>query len=178
MVASPPPRKRAVLGLGNRLRGDDGVGAAVIEALGSMAGITVCADLIEAGTPGLETVLLLQGYEQVIIVDAAEMGLPPGEWRRFTPDTAALQTSHIPAATLHEAGLAEALELGAALGALPASLVIYGVQPAAVDWQPGLSAPVEGAVGQVCAAVAAEIARGCGAAAVPGATAGSQDGGL
>ena len=77
-------------------------------------------DLLDGGTPGLETVLLFEGYQRVIIVDAADMGLPPGTWRRFTPDTAQIRSSEAAlGGTLHTAGLAEALALARALNLLP-----------------------------------------------------------
>lgn len=146
-----------VLGLGNPLRGDDGVGPAVIAALQAWP-LPPDFDLVDGGTPGLETVLLWQGYERVLIVDAAQMGLAPGAWRRFTLQEAQLQRAHNGLrGTLHAAGLAEAVALAAALEALPPSLIIYGVQPLATEWGMGLSAAVATAVPQICQALAAEL---------------------
>lgn len=104
-------------------------------------------EVLDGGTPGLETVLLLQGYERVIIVDAADMGLEPGQWRRFTPDTAELKTSENKLqGTLHAAGLAEALVLAAVLDVLPESLIIYGIQPGKIDWSEELTEPLQTAI--------------------------------
>jgi hydrogenase maturation protease len=144
-----------VLALGNPLRGDDGVGEAVLAAL-AQAALPPNTTLLDGGTPGLETALLLQGYARAIIIDAAEMGRAPGEWVRFTPQTAHIQGADL-RSTLHSAGLAEALALGEALDLLPPEIVIYGVQPETIGWQPGLSAPVEAAVPPVCAAVLKEL---------------------
>jgi hydrogenase maturation protease len=75
------PMTTLVLALGNPLRGDDGVGAAVLNALPALPpGVTG----MDGGTPGLGLVLSLQGYDRAIILDAAEMGEMPGTWRRFT----------------------------------------------------------------------------------------------
>lgn len=140
-----------VLALGNPLRGDDGIGRAVLDDL-----ISSClpddVTALDGGTPGLETVLLLQGYQCAIIVDAADMGLEPGTWRRFTVSEAKLATNGL-WGTLHQAGLADALALGDALGVLPDEIVVYGVQPAVIGWEPGLSAPVQAAIPAVCAAI-------------------------
>lgn len=146
-----------ILGLGNPLRGDDGAGPAVIEAL------TACAlppgvELLDGGAPGLETVLLWQGYGRVLVIDAAHMGLAPGAWRRFTSDEATMQGAAMNG-TLHAAGLAEALALGEALEALPPQLAIYGIEPQAIDWRPGLSAVVATAVAAVSEAILAETAK-------------------
>ncbi len=147
-----------VLALGNPLRGDDGVGGAVLAALAQVESLPGGVTLLDGGTPGLETVLLLDGYRRAIIVDAAAMGLQPGQWRRFDRQQARLHYRDAAfTGTLHHAGLAEALVLGDALQVLPAEIVIYGVQPAALGWMPGLSEPVQRAVPAVCTAILNEL---------------------
>jgi hydrogenase maturation protease len=143
-----------ILGLGNPLRGDDGVGSAVIAMLRSprfAAALPPTCTLRDGGTPGLETALLLDGYGRALIIDAAEMGLDPGGVRIFAPDEVRL---HIQAAGLrsftHMAGLAEALALGAALGDMPAEIAIVGIQPASLNWEIGLSPAVAAAVPVAC----------------------------
>jgi hydrogenase maturation protease len=147
-----------ILALGNPLRGDDGAGQMVLEALSAWNDLPAGVELIDGGTAGLETVLLMDGCRRVIIVDAAEMGRQPGEWARFTPDEAALAGGSLAdAGTLHAAGLGEALALGAALGRLPEEIVIYGIQPAEIDWKPGLSETVLTAAAAVASAISAEL---------------------
>ena len=143
------PVTTLVLALGNPLRGDDGVGAAVLDALPALpAGVTG----LDGGTPGLGLVLSLQGYDRTIIVDAAEMGEAPGTWRRFTPDCLRTRDSVL-RGTLHDAGLAEALVLGEALGVLPSEVLIFGVQPGEIGWAPGLTAAVAAAIPGLCEAI-------------------------
>lgn len=152
-----PASKTLVLALGSPLRGDDGVGKAVIECLQEQAlpeGVTA----LDGGTPGLETVLLFQGYARVIIVDAADMDRTPGTWQRFTTRDAALTANDLHArVTVHYAGLAEALALGEALNLLPDDIVIYGIQPQTIDWSQSMSEPVQAAVPAVCAAILEEL---------------------
>lgn len=148
-----------MLALGNPLRGDDGVGAAVLAQIAMQLAaepLAEAVELLDGGTAGLETALLLQGCDRAIIIDAAAMGQKAGDWVRFTPQTATLNGADL-RGTLHSAGLAEALALGDALGILPPEIVIYGVQPEVVGWEPGLSAPVRAAVPAVCAAVLADL---------------------
>ncbi len=145
-----------VLALGNPLRGDDGVGAAVLEQLSKMD-LPPGVKLLDGGTPGLETALLLEGYHRAIVIDAADMGRTPGEWARFSPHEVRLGSGdpHL-RGTMHAAGLAEALALLAALGQAvraPDKIIIYGVQPLEIGWAPGLSAPVQAAVPEVCTAI-------------------------
>jgi hydrogenase maturation protease len=143
-----------VLGLGNAFRGDDGVGPAVVQELDGSAPWPGGVDLLDGGTPGLETALLLEGYGRAIIVDAAELGRRPGEWSRLELGGEGEPQGGPPGATsLHEAGLAEALVLGSTLKILPERLTIYGVQPLECGWSPGLSEPVRAAVAEVCRAI-------------------------
>jgi hydrogenase maturation protease len=146
-----------ILGLGNRQRGDDGAGPAAIDALRG-CNLPGAAQLLDGGMPGLEIVLLFEDFERVIVIDAAEMGLAPGQWRRFTPSGAAITVPEgALTGTLHNAGLAEALALARALEVLPPTLIIYGIEPGRLDWQEGLSAPVLDALPYLVRAVRAEL---------------------
>ncbi len=155
----PQPRtctvNTLILGLGNSLRGDDGVGPAVIEWLDRQV-LPPGVEAIDGGTAGLDIVSTLMGHEWAIIVDAANIGCAPGEWVRFTPDVAQLKDTDT-TLSLHSAGLAEALALGAALNVLPQAIIIYGVQPSSMDWSPQLSDVVRAAVTEVGQAILREL---------------------
>ena len=149
--------KSLILGLGNPFRGDDGIGAAVIAALKNKDQPPDVV-VLDGGTPGLETVLIWQGYQRVIIVDAADMGMKPGSWKRFLTGEAVLPVRESSMqGTLHAAGLAEALALAEALQILPPELVFYGVQPAFIGWSAGLTEAVDAAVPALCEAISAEL---------------------
>ncbi|WP_420640995.1 hydrogenase maturation protease [Candidatus Leptofilum sp.] len=143
-----------ILGLGNPLRGDDGVGTAVIAALQNNHLLPPGVDLLDGGTAGLELVLLLQKYRRVFVVDAAEMGLAAGARRQIDVRTAVLPTpSANPPISLHRAGFSEALALAEALDVLPAEIILFGIQPAQLNWSEGLSVAVQTAVAPVCQAL-------------------------
>jgi hydrogenase maturation protease len=148
-----------VVAVGNPLRGDDGVGLAVLEALRGHD-LPPHVVLEDGGTSGLELVLTMTGYQRVIIVDAADIGCAPGTWRLFGLDEVRLQGRDLHlGGTLHYAGLPEALALAEALGMLPPEIIIVGVQPGRVDWEAGLSEAVHQAVPAVCAVILAASAR-------------------
>lgn len=148
------PAPVLIVGLGNPLRGDDGIGMRVA-ALLAQGELPPGVEVIEGGTPGLGLVPVLEGRRRVVLVDAADVGRGPGAFVRFTLDEARLvgDEKHI---SIHDAGLRDALLLAAALGELPDEVVIVGVQPANVDWHEGLSPEVEASLPEIVAATLAE----------------------
>jgi hydrogenase maturation protease len=140
-----------ILGLGNPLQGDDGVGCRVVQAL---EGRTLPGDVevMDGGTPGVGLLNLFEGRRRVIIVDAAEMGEAAGSVVRFRPEDVTL-TGSAQRFSLHRSGVADALALARELKLELPEIVVFGVQPERVDWGEGLSPHVQAAVPQVIEAV-------------------------
>lgn len=143
-----------VIGLGNVLRGDDGVGVRVIQALSAQP-LAPDVEVVDGGTQGLGLVPLFEGRERIILVDAADVGKAPGQFVRFH-----LAEADLPGAdehlSIHAAGLRDALRLAQALKILPDRVIIYGVQPARLDWDSELSSEVRAAVPRLAAALVEE----------------------
>jgi len=74
-----------VLGLGNILSGDDGIGAILIQQLAERIDSDWPVELIEAGVGGLRLLNLVEAAPAILAIDAAEMRLPPAEVRWLTP---------------------------------------------------------------------------------------------
>jgi hydrogenase maturation protease len=150
-----PGASTLVVGLGNTLRADDGVGARVAQALIEEA-LPGDVEVVEGGTLGLDLVNLMEGRRRVILVDAAEMGRPPGEFVRFGLDRVSLlgEDQYV---SVHAAGLRDALLLARVLGVLPEEIVIFGVQPASLEWRETLSPAVEARLPHLIASVLAEL---------------------
>lgn len=143
-----------VIGLGNVLRGDDGVGVRVIQALSAQP-LAPDVEVVDGGTQGLGLVGLFEGRERIILVDAADVGKAPGQFVRFRLAEADLRGAdeHL---SIHAAGLRDALMLAQALKVLPDKVIIYGVQPARLDWDSELSSEVRAAVPRLAAALVEE----------------------
>ncbi len=144
-----------ILGLGNLLQGDDGVGCRVAQELEHRK-LPDNVEVIDGGTPGAGLVNLLEGRKRVIIIDAAEMGLPPGKFKRFEPQDVIL-TGSAQRFSLHRSGVADALALARELKLVLPEVVIFGVQPAFVDWSDGSSPAVQDAMPQIVDAVLQEV---------------------
>jgi hydrogenase maturation protease len=133
-----------VLGIGNPLRGDDGIGPRLVEELVRL-GLPEEVTALDVGTGGLDLFRVLEGWERAVIVDAADVGREPGRIVRFAPDQVRLALA-MDGFSLHHAGLGEVIALADALGQTLPKMTVFGVQPAEFDWREGLSPAVEAAL--------------------------------
>lgn len=143
--ASPPDVDRApilVVGLGNPLLGDDGVGWRVVEALeerlatgrDDRLGRIGRIELDRLAVGGLTLMERLVGYERVILIDAALTGVdPPGTVScRPLGAVRTREASHLD--STHDAPLPVALAAGRALGAsLPDAITVVGIEAHTID---------------------------------------------
>ncbi len=119
----------AVLGLGNPLMTDEGIGVVLVRRMSSQAYPRV--DFIDGGTGGLALLHKIQGRQKVIFLDCAYMGLNPGTLKRFTLDQVE-SLKDLPGHSLHEADLLNILRMARQLGQCPEDVVILGVEPETV----------------------------------------------
>ena len=141
-----------ILGLGNTLLGDDGIGVRVAEQLqGSVSG----AEVINGATAGLSLLEKINDYEKVVVVDAVEMGKIPGSIARFSAEEL-LRLPESQSFSLHEIGLVEVLKIGKSLSEDFNNVIIVGVQPKELNQQE-LSSEVEKSIPEVIAMVKKEV---------------------
>jgi hydrogenase maturation protease len=151
-----------VLCIGNPQRGDDGAGRAVAQALRASLGEV---EIIEEEGEATTVLARLEGVDAAFIVDACASGATPGAIHRFDVGAAPLPQTAFSAST-HGFGLAEALELARALGALPPCCIVYAIEGTAFDVGAPLSPAVVAAVDIVAARLRHEV-RGEGLAEAP-----------
>ena len=142
-----------VLGLGNTLFGDDGVGVKVIERLEEER----CgAEIINGATLGLSLFDILKNNEKVIVVDAVDMGGNPGDISFFTAGEL-LSLPENRNFSLHEIGLLEVLKIGQALEENFENIMIIGIQPGRLDQGEGLSPEVENKLPEIVGMIKKEV---------------------
>lgn len=137
-----------VIGIGNRFRGDDGVGIIVARLLRQQvpAGIKI----IEASGEGAALMDAWKDTANVFIVDAVQSGAPSGTIHQFDAHTTPIPSRFFHYST-HAFGVAEAIELARALNQLPSRLILYGVEGANFSAGVELSAKVQPAADAVIA---------------------------
>ncbi|EHR72127.1 hydrogenase maturation protease [Burkholderiales bacterium JOSHI_001] len=152
------PRRMLVLGLGNRLLGDDAVGPMVLDRLKAAVGTDVGLRFVDGGTVGLALLPLIEDAAALIAVDAARMGATPGAVQVYEGAAmdALLQGRKNNA---HEVALADLMGAAALRDALPARRALVAVQADQVHMALGLSAAVQAALPALCDAVLAQARR-------------------
>jgi hydrogenase maturation protease len=147
-----------VLGVGNILMADDGLGPFVVRMLEADYEFPDQVELVDAGTPGLDFMPFLDGAGAVIVIDTVHADGPPGTIRRY--DVAQFLASPPPARiNPHQPGLREALMAAALSDSTPDELIIIGVVPESIEAVVRLGATLRAAVPRVVSAVLAELER-------------------
>jgi hydrogenase maturation protease len=129
-----------VLGLGNMLMADDGIGLAALARLQDGWFIPPQVDLVDGGTWGMNLLPLIESADRLLVLDAIDSGAAPGT-------CAELRDGDVPRflaqkLSPHQIDLREVLALAQLRGTLPGELVAIGVQPGRIEMSTDLSPEV------------------------------------
>lgn len=144
-----------VVGVGNRLRGDDGIGLAVAASLDGRVPDGV--DVVPCEQEPSRLIEAWRGAETAVVIDAVRSGAEPGTLHRFDASEHAIPGRLFRSSSTHAFGVGEAIELARALGSLPGRIVVHGVEGGEFAAGEGLTAPVEAAVEPAARAVIDEL---------------------
>jgi hydrogenase maturation protease len=156
MVAVGKETAILVLGIGNTVMSDDGVGPKVVQRLLKEYQLPAFVDVMDGGTLGLDILPRLEGVNRLLIVDALETGMSPGTCIRLTGDEIpfALETKISP----HQMGLKDLLSVSHLMeGQLPEEMVLIGVQPESIEMDTELSPVVEAEMDKLLTLVIEEL---------------------
>ncbi len=146
-----------VLGLGNLLRRDEGLGIRALERMQARYILPESVVLVDGGTLGLDLLCYLEQTKRVLILDAVLTDGPPGTLMRVAGDEVpaffGMRTSP------HEIALADLLAVTRLRGTEPGELVVWGMQPAALELGWELSEPVAAHLDALADAAVAELQR-------------------
>jgi hydrogenase maturation protease len=142
-----------ILGLGNSIMGDDGVGVHALERLLERYALPAKVEAREGGTLGLHLAPYLAGVRALLLIDAIQAAAAPGTLIRSEGAELTAHLGH--KLSLHQVGLSELLAVGSTLGAMPERIVLWGVVAAVIapglELTPVVAASLEPLVEQIVA---------------------------
>ncbi len=151
--------KTLILGIGNILMGDEGLGVHAVELIDKKRenqddwpdGVSV----MDGGTGGFHLLGPMQNSEKLIIIDASLDGHPPGTVNRLTPK---YSSDYPPTITAHDVGLKDMIDAFYFSGSIP-EVILYTVSISGLDSQLGmeLSPPVKAAIPDLIERIFSEI---------------------
>jgi hydrogenase maturation protease len=150
-------KKTLVLGLGNILLGDEGVGVRVVERLQERYEFPQGVQVLDGGTLALDLLPYVEDTDRLLVIDALELGAEPGTIARLEGDQvpASLSVKISP----HQMGLADVLAAARLRDVYPGQVVLWGVQPGVMGAGLELSSPVAAQVEVLVDRVLAELSQ-------------------
>jgi len=159
-----------ILGVGNILLGDEGIGVRVVEELENRFSFPEEIMVLDGGTAGIELLRYIEGRDLLIVIDAMRAGLAPGTVFKVEGEDVAkrFMTKISP----HQIGLSDLLAAGILTDQIPKQILLFGVEPERLETGVTISATVEASLGKIINAVLAELAGAGYAQPIPRATPG------
>lgn len=135
-----------IIGVGNILQQDDGVGVHAIRALRSYVSQPEQISIIDAGTLSYELLEWVSQSDHAIIIDAARMKCTPGTIKVFNDEEIQQQFEITKAHSVHQISLQDTLLTSQALYSKPFRVTLIGVEPENIQWGTTLSTSVQAAL--------------------------------
>ncbi len=148
-------RRTLLLGLGNVLLSDDGVGVHILHRLAELDGGEHYGSEIvrrDGGTLGLTLLAEFERIDALIAIDAMQLDASPGAVRAFIGHDMDQQLG-LRRTSVHQLALADLISAARLLDCLPARRALVGIQPASTQWGVAPSAAVGAAIPAACGAV-------------------------
>jgi hydrogenase maturation protease len=150
--------KTLVLGIGNTLLSDEGVGVHVVNALREQSS-PHDIEFMDGGTLSFTLADPIQSFEQLIVIDASEIGQPPGSIEVFENESMDHFVSTGNKKSVHEVSLVDVMSIALLSGKLPTRRALIGIQPLSIDWGDKPTQAVSDAIPAACRQVETLIAR-------------------
>jgi hydrogenase maturation protease len=149
--------KTLVLGIGNTLLTDEGVGVHVLQALEPELGNSPDVTLLDGGTLSFTLAGPIEEADALIVVDAANIKNKPGEWALLEGEDMDAFLLGNRKASVHEVGLTDLRAIAILAGHWPQKRALLAIRPQTIDWGEQPTAVVAAAIPPVCAAIVEQI---------------------
>lgn len=143
-------RKTLILGIGNTLLRDEGAGVHAIRMLTEQTAGRDDIELMDGGTLSFTLAGAIEDTEQLIVIDAAQLGGVPGTTQVFEGEQMDAFVGGSRKRSVHEVSLVDLLMIARLADHLPRNRALIGIQPHDVDWGEEPSASVAAAIPQAC----------------------------
>ena len=141
-----------ILGIGNTLLSDEGVGIHVIDHLRATHPSSPDITLLDGGTLSFTLAGPIAEHDNLIVIDAARLDATPGTLRTFVGEAMDRYLGGN-RRSVHEVGLGDLLDIARLSGTYPEQRALIGIQPGSLDWGEQLTPPVTAAVDAAAEAV-------------------------
>jgi hydrogenase maturation protease len=142
--------KILVLGIGNTLLSDEGIGIHVLNELAENARLEGDIEYLDGGTLSFTLATPIENCAQFIVIDASEINAKPGSVQVFENE----QMDHFVTSgnkkSVHEVGLVDVMSIAMLSGNLPAKRALIGIQPDSLDWGNSPTESVQQAIPVAC----------------------------
>lgn len=142
-----------VLGIGNTLLTDEGIGVHVIEALRPQLTHLNDVTLLDGGTLSFTLAGPIEEADALIVVDAAQLKTDPGQWTLLKGDEMDAFLMSNRKASVHEVGLTDLRAIAILAGHWPERRAMVAIQPGLVDWGEAPTPAVAAAISPACTAI-------------------------
>jgi hydrogenase maturation protease len=149
--------KTLVLGIGNTLLTDEGVGVHVLQALEAELGHLPEVTLLDGGTLSFTLAGPIEETDALIVVDAANIKTAPGGWTLLKGEEMDAFLMSNRKASVHEVGLTDLRAIAILAGHWPEKRAMLAIQPQTIDWGEQPTPAVAAAIPPVCAAIVEQI---------------------
>ena len=141
--------KVVILGLGNTLQTDEGIGVHVINHLRKHNPVEH-VEYIDGGTMSFSLVEPITSTDRLIVIDTAELDATPGSVKVFQGEAMDRFISDAKKTSAHEVGLKDALSMALLEGRLPKYRALVGIQPRQFGWGDWPTEQVAQAIPEAC----------------------------
>jgi len=149
--------KTLVLGIGNVLLQDEGIGIHAVGELQRRFTVDEDVDFLDGGTAGVELLRYLDGHDHILIIDAVAAGHPPGTVFRVDGEDVP-RLFHVRISP-HQIGLSDVLATAMLSDSLPGEMTMFGVEPQTMATGLALTPIVEASLEKLVGVVVDELRR-------------------
>ena len=138
--------RSAIVGLGNLLRGDEGLGVHAVARISETMGDNIHLDVIDGGTLGLSLIEPIASCSSLILIDAVNLDEAPGTTRVFVGRGMDSFLVNLKTRTAHDVNLVDLIHALRLIEGLPQARALIAIQPGDLNWSTEVTSPVDAAL--------------------------------